>query len=103
MPREIQPEFSTACDVEALRTGPSVRDPMRVNFATMRRVIRSIIVLGLFIGVFAAGDHRARAQGWDNKGWVLLGEQEVGGRNKVDKDRITVGRQEGTFSKVTVV
>jgi hypothetical protein len=38
---------------------------------------------------------------WDSKGWVLLGEQTVSGR--VDRDRITVGRQEGQFSKMTVV
>ncbi|MBA3542791.1 MAG: hypothetical protein H0T79_24450 [Deltaproteobacteria bacterium] len=68
------------------------------------RLARSLITLGLFVGVFLlGGSTRAAAQGWDNKGWVLLGEQEVGGRTRADKDRITVGRHEGTFSKVTVV
>ncbi|MBA3503183.1 MAG: hypothetical protein H0T65_22675 [Deltaproteobacteria bacterium] len=41
------------------------------------------------------------AQVWDSKGWVLLGEQQVSGR--VDRDKITVGRHEGQFSKMTVV
>ena len=38
---------------------------------------------------------------WDSRGWTLLGEQTVQGR--VDRDRITLGRYVGTFSKVTVV
>jgi hypothetical protein len=38
---------------------------------------------------------------WDSKGWVMLGEREVNG--KVDHDRITVGRHEGKFEKLTVV
>ena len=38
---------------------------------------------------------------WDNKGWELLGEQTVSGR--VDRDRITVGRAMGKFSKLMVV
>ena len=42
----------------------------------------------------------ARAQGWDSKGWVKLGEREVNGR--VDHDRIEVGRYEGRFSKLTM-
>jgi len=38
---------------------------------------------------------------WDSKGWVMLGEREVNGR--VDHDRITVGRREGKFAKLTLV
>jgi len=43
----------------------------------------------------------APGQVWDNKGWELLGEQLVSGR--VDRDRITVGRAMGKFSKLMVV
>jgi len=39
---------------------------------------------------------------WDNAGWTMLGEREVNGRG-TDHDRITVGRGEGTFTKLTVV
>ncbi|MEO8700144.1 MAG: hypothetical protein ABI867_08875 [Kofleriaceae bacterium] len=38
---------------------------------------------------------------WDSRGWVLLGEREINGR--VDRDRISVGRQEGKFSRLTLV
>jgi len=40
---------------------------------------------------------------WDQHGWVLLGEREVRGHGKLEHDRIAVGRQEGRFSKLTVV
>ncbi len=42
----------------------------------------------------------ARAQGWDSKGWVKLGDRTVNGR--VDRDTIEVGRYEGKFSKLTM-
>ena len=42
----------------------------------------------------------ASADRWDNKGWVKLGERDVD--RKVDRDRITVGRQEGKFTKLTI-
>jgi hypothetical protein len=38
---------------------------------------------------------------WDSRGWTLLGEQMVAGQ--VDRDRITVGRDVGRFSKLMVV
>ncbi|HEY4179382.1 MAG TPA: hypothetical protein VGM90_21205 [Kofleriaceae bacterium] len=38
----------------------------------------------------------------DLSGWTMLGEQKVNGR-KADKDRIKVGRDEGKFSKLTIV
>ena len=38
---------------------------------------------------------------WDSRGWDLLGEQTVSGR--VDRDRISVGREMGRFSKLMVV
>ena len=41
------------------------------------------------------------APAWDSRGWQMLGEQQVSGN--VDKDRITVGRYEGKFSKLTLV
>lgn len=60
----------------------------------MQRILISLLVL-LMLGAVAHADV------WDSKGWVLLGEQQVGGR--VDKDTIQVGRHEGQFSKMTVV
>ena len=38
---------------------------------------------------------------WDSRGWELLGEQTVAGR--VDRDRITVGRGMGKFSRLMLV
>ncbi|HWO18634.1 MAG TPA: hypothetical protein VNO30_07650 [Kofleriaceae bacterium] len=51
--------------------------------------------------VAPGGPAPAPAPIWDSKGWELLGEQTVGGR--VDRDRITVGRAMGKFSKLMVV
>jgi hypothetical protein len=48
----------------------------------------------------AVGGGAARAEGWDSKGWVKLGERELNGR--VDHDRIEVGRHEGKFTKLTL-
>jgi hypothetical protein len=42
----------------------------------------------------------ARADGWDSKGWVKLGERTVNGR--VDHDTIEVGKYEGKFTKLTM-
>ena len=42
----------------------------------------------------------ARAEDWDSTGWVKLGERTVSGR--YDRDKITVGRYEGRFSKLTM-
>jgi hypothetical protein len=61
--------------------------------------MRKIILLVALVIATSAG--RARAQAWDSRGWVLLGEREVNG--KLDHDRIEVGAVEGTFSKVTMV
>src|SRR4051812_2215954 len=47
------------------------------------------------------GGARPAALSWDSNGWTMLGEREVNGR--VDHDRITVGRREGRFSKLTLV
>src|SRR4029079_7169651 len=60
------------------------------------------ILIGLFAGVgaVAAGGGTARAERWNSTGWVKLGEREVNGR--VDHDRITVGRHDGTFTKLTL-
>jgi hypothetical protein len=55
-------------------------------------------VLVILVGVIGGGT--ARAQGWDRRGWVKLGEREVNGR--VDRDRIDVGRYEGRFAKLTM-
>ena len=40
---------------------------------------------------------------WDQNGWTMLGEQKVSGGRRGDKDRITVGRDEGKFRQLTVV
>jgi len=61
----------------------------------MKLIILSAAVLALAVG---AGE--ARAERWDSKGWVKLGEREVNGR--VDHDRIEVGRHDGKFTKLTL-
>jgi hypothetical protein len=38
---------------------------------------------------------------WDSRGWTLLGEQTISGR--IDRDRIVVGRAEGSFTKLMLV
>jgi hypothetical protein len=43
------------------------------------------------------------AQLWDSRGWVMLGDREVHGHGKLERDQISVGRFEGRFSKLTVV
>lgn len=40
---------------------------------------------------------------FDSRGWTLLGEREVHGHGRENRDRIEVGRYEGRFSKMTVV
>jgi hypothetical protein len=40
---------------------------------------------------------------WDSRGWVALGEREVHGHGRMENDRIDVGRQDGRFSKLTIV
>lgn len=40
---------------------------------------------------------------WDQNGWIMLGEQKVGGGRKGDRDRIKVGRDEGKFRQITIV
>jgi hypothetical protein len=61
----------------------------------MKLIILSVALVALVVGAGAA-----RAERWDSKGWVKLGEREVNGR--VDHDRIDVGRYEGRFSKLTL-
>jgi hypothetical protein len=43
----------------------------------------------------------ASAEDWDSTGWVKLGERSVSGR--YDRDKISVGRYEGRFSKLTLL
>jgi len=40
---------------------------------------------------------------WDNRGWVMLGETTVNGRGREDRDRITLGRDAGKYSQLTLV
>jgi hypothetical protein len=42
-------------------------------------------------------------QTWDNRGWTMLGERAVQGGRKGDRDKITVGRDEGKFRKLMLV
>ncbi len=62
----------------------------------MRALLTTLVLALLFVGARPASADR-----WDPKGWLKLGEQRVNGR--VDKDRITVGRHEGKFTKLTIV
>jgi hypothetical protein len=59
----------------------------------------------LFVFAFALvhtddAEAQRRRGGWNNKGWVKLGERTVDGRT--DRDTIHVGRYEGRFSKLTI-
>ena len=40
---------------------------------------------------------------WDSRGWVMLGEREVHGHGRMERDVMPVGRQEGRFNKLTIV
>jgi hypothetical protein len=40
---------------------------------------------------------------WNPNGWTMLGEQNVGGGRRGDRDRIRVGRDEGRFRQLTLV
>jgi len=62
--------------------------------------MRVITLLTCLLSIMIAGG-AAQADRWDSKGWVKLGERTVNGR--VDKDTITVGRDEGKYTKLTVV
>jgi len=47
-------------------------------------------------------DHRTPPRypgGWDNRGWTMLGEKWVTGKNDV----LRIGRREGTFTKLMLV
>jgi hypothetical protein len=61
----------------------------------MKLIILSTALIALVVGVGVA-----RAERWDSRGWVKLGEREVNGR--VDHDRIEVGRHDGKFTKLTL-
>ncbi len=63
--------------------------------------MRSLLITLVFSLLFVGSTRSAEADRWDPKGWVKLGEQRVNGR--VDRDRITVGRHEGRFTKLTIV
>src|SRR6185436_17845644 len=68
--------------------------------ASYGRAMRVITLLTCLLSIMIAGG-AAQADRWDSKGWVKLGERTVNGR--VDKDTITVGRDEGKYTKLTVV
>jgi hypothetical protein len=59
-----------------------------------------LLVMFAALVAIAAGGRTAHAQRWDSTGWVKLGEREVNGR--LDHDRITVGRHDGRFTKLTL-
>jgi hypothetical protein len=53
-----------------------------------------------FVSTGSAEAQRHRG-GWDNKGWVKLGERKITGRT--ERGSIAVGRKAGKFSKLTIV
>jgi hypothetical protein len=59
-----------------------------------------LIIMAVALVALGVGGRDARAERWDSKGWVKLGERTVNGR--VDHDRIDVGRHEGKFAKLTL-
>ena len=88
----------------------------RVSLAPMRKTtslvaLFMVAVTGVALAQPAGGPTARRppppspapaaAFSWDSRGWQMLGEQQVSGN--VDKDRITVGRYEGKFNKLTLV
>jgi hypothetical protein len=62
--------------------------------------MRVITLLAFLCSIVIAGG-TAAADRWDSKGWVKLGERAVNGR--VDRDTIAVGRDDGKFTKLTIV
>ena len=60
----------------------------------------SIALSFMFLAAVLFGATTADAKGWDNKGWVKLGERSVDG--KFDKDKIAVSTKD-RFSKLTLV
>ncbi|HUJ62716.1 MAG TPA: hypothetical protein VLX92_29640 [Kofleriaceae bacterium] len=50
-----------------------------------------------------AGAQPAPPPVWDSSGWVLLGETTVHGHGRMERDAVPVGRQEGRFSRLTIV
>lgn len=62
----------------------------------MKHIITWMAAIALMVG----GARAARAERWDSRGWIKLGEREVNGR--VDHDRIAVGRHDGKFTKLTL-
>ncbi len=73
------------------------RERTSATVIVMRALLTTIVLALLYVG----GVRSAEADRWDPKGWLKLGEQRVNGR--VDKDRISVGRHEGKFTKLTIV
>jgi len=62
--------------------------------------MRVITLLAFLCSIVIAGG-TAAADRWDSKGWVKLGERAVNGR--ADRDTIAVGRDDGKFTKLTIV
>jgi hypothetical protein len=78
----------------------------RVSFRSMRRTLPVIaIILTASAGAALAqprpGGPMPPQPMWDSRGWVQLGERTVNGR--YDHDRIEVGRDDGKFSRLTMV
>jgi hypothetical protein len=68
--------------------------------ASGKRGDMKLIIMSVALVALVAGAGQARAERWDSRGWVKLGERTVNG--KIDHDRIDVGRYEGKFSKLTL-
>jgi len=65
------------------------------------RILNTIVTVTVFAVLMVGSARFAEADRWDPKGWLKLGEQRVNGR--VDKDRISVGRHEGRFTRLSIV
>ncbi len=63
----------------------------------------NLMVMAFAIAVAAPLARAQPGPAWDSRGWVLLGETTVHGHGKMERDSIAVGRQEGKFSKLTIV
>jgi hypothetical protein len=94
----------TSADVDVAAASQFVNLSMAAGNTPVRgrgyRSIMKLIILSVALATLVAGAGAARAERWDSKGWVKLGEREVNGR--VDHDRIEVGRYQGKFSKLTL-
>lgn len=63
--------------------------------------MRTTIVMSFLLALLASPKLSSADVRWESKGWVKLGERQVNGN--VDRDTIVVDRNEGQFSRLTLV